>query len=241
MPPVSALAGMTAGIRIESLLFLPGFAFNMTASILVGHELGAGRPDEAKGEVPEIKGLTWVDNLQAYIERKLFTVNTGHASIAYLAYQKGIKDIYSAMQDPEIVAFVRKVWGETGSMLVEKYGFDPAAHQKYVETTEKRFANPHLSDEVTRVARGPKRKLGAKDRLVSPATQLIAQGKTPTALAKVIAAALHFDYEGDKEAVEVQAYVKEHGYEEALTHFTGIEKGSKLYDLVDAELKAYEK
>ena len=45
---VSALAGMTAGIRIESLLFLPGFAFNMTASILVGHELGAGRPDEAK-------------------------------------------------------------------------------------------------------------------------------------------------------------------------------------------------
>ena len=196
---------------------------------------------QAKGEVPEIKGLTWVDNLQAYIERKLFTVNTGHASIAYLAYQKGIKDIYSAMQDPEIVAFVRKVWGETGSMLVEKYGFDPAAHQKYVETTEKRFANPHLSDEVTRVARGPKRKLGAKDRLVSPATQLIAQGKTPTALAKVIAAALHFDYEGDKEAVEVQAYVKEHGYEEALTHFTGIEKGSKLYDLVDAELKAYEK
>lgn len=194
---------------------------------------------QAKGEVPEIKGLTWVDNLQAYIERKLFTVNTGHASIAYLAYQKGIKDIYSAMQDPEIVAFVRKVWGETGSMLIEKYGFDPAAHQKYVETTEKRFANPHLSDEVTRVARGPKRKLGAKDRLVSPATQLIAQGKTPAALAKVIAAALHFDYEGDKEAVEVQAYVKEHGYEEALTHFTGIEKGSKLYDLVDAELKAY--
>ena len=63
---------------------------------------------QAKGEVPEIKGLTWVDNLQAYIERKLFTVNTGHASIAYLAYQKGIKDIYSAMQDPEIVAFVRQ-------------------------------------------------------------------------------------------------------------------------------------
>lgn len=45
---VAALAGMTAGIRIESLLFLPGFAFNMTASIIVGHELGAGRPAEAK-------------------------------------------------------------------------------------------------------------------------------------------------------------------------------------------------
>lgn len=31
------------------------------------------------------------------LERKLFTVNTGHASIAYLAYRKGLEDISSAM------------------------------------------------------------------------------------------------------------------------------------------------
>jgi putative MATE family efflux protein len=46
--PVQAMAAMTAGLRVESLLFLPGFAFNMTASVLVGHYLGAGRPDEAR-------------------------------------------------------------------------------------------------------------------------------------------------------------------------------------------------
>jgi len=45
---VPALAGLTAGLRIEAILFLPGFAFNLTASILVGHALGAGRPDLAK-------------------------------------------------------------------------------------------------------------------------------------------------------------------------------------------------
>ena len=45
---VNALAGMTAGMRVESLLFLPGMAFSMTASILVGQSLGAGRPKEAK-------------------------------------------------------------------------------------------------------------------------------------------------------------------------------------------------
>lgn len=44
----TALAGLTVGNRIEALLFLPAFAFNMTASIFVGHWLGAGRPDEAK-------------------------------------------------------------------------------------------------------------------------------------------------------------------------------------------------
>ncbi len=39
---VTALAAMAAGLRIESILFLPAVAFNMTASILVGHELGRG-------------------------------------------------------------------------------------------------------------------------------------------------------------------------------------------------------
>lgn len=39
---VIALAGMTAGLRVESLLFLPGAAFSFTASIIVGHKLGEG-------------------------------------------------------------------------------------------------------------------------------------------------------------------------------------------------------
>nr|WP_235185565.1 MATE family efflux transporter [Desulfonatronum thiodismutans] len=45
---VVALAGMSAGMRVESLMFLPGFAFNFTAGILVGHYLGARKPEEAK-------------------------------------------------------------------------------------------------------------------------------------------------------------------------------------------------
>lgn len=44
---ITALAALTAGLRLESILFLPAFAFNMTASILVGHSLGAGRTEEA--------------------------------------------------------------------------------------------------------------------------------------------------------------------------------------------------
>ena len=188
------------------------------------------------GEKPDIKGMTIVDNLSAYIERKLFTVNTGHASIAYLAYQKGIKDIAEAMRDNDIVEMARRVWKETGELLIEKYGFDPEVHWKYVETAEKRFSNPHLSDDVTRVARGPKRKLGAKDRLVSPAIQLLERGKTPEALATVIAAALKFDFDGDPEAVEVQGYIKDNGIESAITHFTGIERDSKLYKLIQDKI-----
>lgn len=184
------------------------------------------------GELPEIKGMTLVPNLNAYIERKLFTVNTGHASIAYLAYQNGYKDISTAMKDEKIVGAAREVWAETSELLIDKYKFDPEVHKKYVETAEKRFSNPHLSDEVTRVARGPKRKLSPQDRLISPATQLIERGKTPEALAKVAAAALKFDFDGDPEAVEIQAYIKDNGIESAITHFTGAEKDSKLFNLI---------
>ena len=45
---VNALAGLTTGMRVESMLFLPAFAFNMTGSMLVGHCLGAGNKEEAK-------------------------------------------------------------------------------------------------------------------------------------------------------------------------------------------------
>jgi MATE family multidrug resistance protein len=45
---INALAGMTAGMRVESIIFLPAIAFNMTASMLVGHCLGAGDAAEAK-------------------------------------------------------------------------------------------------------------------------------------------------------------------------------------------------
>ncbi len=54
---ITAMAGMTVGLRIESILFLPGVAFNMTASVLVGHYLGAGRPDEARRYGFRILGL----------------------------------------------------------------------------------------------------------------------------------------------------------------------------------------
>ena len=97
------------------------------------------------------------------------------------------------MKDDALVEAARAVWHETGTLLEEKYGFDKATHEAYIKTTEGRFRNPHLSDAVTRVARGPKRKLGAKDRLVSPAEQLIERGYEPKALARVIAAALPFD------------------------------------------------
>ena len=45
---VSAVSGLTAGMRVEALLFLPAMSFSFTGSILVGHCLGAGNRAEAR-------------------------------------------------------------------------------------------------------------------------------------------------------------------------------------------------
>ena len=54
---VTALAGLTAGMRVEAFLFLPAVAFNMTASVLVGHALGAGDRTEARRVALTILGI----------------------------------------------------------------------------------------------------------------------------------------------------------------------------------------
>ena len=184
----------------------------------------------------DIDSVELVNNLEAYTERKLFTINTGHASIAYVAYQKGIKDMFEAARDDDVIDIIWNVWKETGTVLLEKYKFDELDYGRYVETTAKRFANTHLADEVTRVARGPIRKISPADRLVSPANQLIAMGKTPSALAKVISYVLKFDYDQDPESVELQTFIKEHGIDEAITKFTGAEKNSKLFELIKSAM-----
>ncbi len=45
---ITAMAAISNGLRIEALIFLPAFALNMSASVLIGQNLGAGNPDRAE-------------------------------------------------------------------------------------------------------------------------------------------------------------------------------------------------
>jgi MATE family multidrug resistance protein len=45
---IVALASLTNGLRIEAIIFLPPFALNMAASVLVGQNLGAKNPERAE-------------------------------------------------------------------------------------------------------------------------------------------------------------------------------------------------
>jgi mannitol-1-phosphate 5-dehydrogenase len=190
------------------------------------------------GDVPSINGVKFVDDLTPYIERKLFTVNTGHAVAAYIGYQTGLKTIKDAMEHEEVVEIVKGALKESGSVLVKKYNFDNDEHMKYIEKIISRFMNPHINDEIPRVARGPLRKLGKNDRLISPAVQYFdfVEGQ-PENLAKGIAAALKYDFPQDEEAVLLQARINELGYAKTIQEVCGLEKETLLMGLVLQQLE----
>src|SRR5699024_1830403 len=103
---------------------------------------------EASIPIPEVQGMTVVDNLAPFIERKLFTVNTGHCVIAYLGYLAGKETIAEALDDQAIVQDVLAALGETANYLQKTYMIDKAEHQHYIESILERFRNPYLKDTV---------------------------------------------------------------------------------------------
>lgn len=189
---------------------------------------------------PLIEGVHYVDKLGPYIERKLFTVNTGHCCAAYHGYLKGYETIQQAMKDDEIVAQVRGVLGETGAVLIRQYGFDAAEHSHYIDKIIGRFRNPYLTDEVVRVGRSPIRKISANDRLVRPATMAGDLGVATTYLTVAIAAALRFDYQEDPEAAELQQSLKEQGLRGTIVRYTGIAPEQRLHAAIVAAYEALE-
>jgi mannitol-1-phosphate 5-dehydrogenase len=185
-----------------------------------------------KGPIPEIPGMRAVENLGAYVERKIYTLNTGHAVAAYLGYLRGYGTIGEALKDPAVFETVKSAMEEAGTYLVARFGFSPGEHQKYIEKTLKRFVNPALKDEVVRVGRQPLRKLGPEDRLVYPAAKAAELGRTPENLARGIAAALKFDYEGDEEARILQDMIRNVGVKEVLQRICGISEKHPLYTII---------
>lgn len=198
-----------------------------------------------KGEFPEIAGIEPENNFQAFVDRKLYTHNAGHAAAAYFGYLRGYEFVYQAMQDPQIVSVVRGALKETGKALIAKHGFDPVEHQAHIEDLLSRFANVALGDQVRRVGGDPMRKLSPEDRLVGGAKLATEYGINPACLCKAIAAALHFNPEGDPSAPRVQELVKQEGPAGALAKISGLSSASPLteeivkqFDLVIAEFAA---
>lgn len=183
------------------------------------------------GDIPAIKGMECTDNLMAFVERKLFTLNTGHLITAYLGVLAGHETIKDSIEDPTIFADVQAAMQESGEVLIRRYGFDAEAHAAYIQKILNRFANPYLRDEVDRVGRQPIRKLSPQDRLIKPLNGTIEYGLPNSHLIKGIAAAFLYKNDDDPQAVELQAMFAEQGFAKTLAHYSELNVDSEVVTL----------
>ncbi|KAJ7117477.1 mannitol dehydrogenase C-terminal domain-containing protein [Mycena epipterygia] len=200
---------------------------------------GDGRSTGAL-DVP-IEGMTLTDNLSAYNERKLFTLNAGHAITAYLGYLKGLRTVDESIADPDVATVVRgALHGEAGAALCRKHKFDEKEHGAYIEKIVARFQNAAVKDDVVRVGRQPLRKLGRGDRLVGPARMCTEYGIGVRHLATGIAAALWYENEEDEQSVEMRKAIKDKGLEQYVAELTGFEDSSDAHTHIIKSYKELE-
>jgi mannitol-1-phosphate 5-dehydrogenase len=169
------------------------------------------------------------------IVEKLWVFNAGHAAAAYLGWHAGCETLDEAMSHEGIRATVYAVVKE-GQQALEAYlatrpGSVPIPARR-PDSMLDLYADPSLDDTVVRVARDPRRKLAADDRLVGPASACLAAGIRPEALARVIAAALAYGEESDRQADDLRRELEFLEPEEVLSGVSILDRNDELTRIV---------
>ena len=182
-----------------------------------------------------IPGLELVRAFEDRIVEKLWVFNAGHAAAAYLGWHAGCETLDKAMAHEEIRATVSAVVREAQqaleAYLAARPGSVPIPARRLGSILDL-YADPALDDAIVRVARDPRRKLAADDRLVGPAGACLAAGMRPDALARVIAAALAYGEESDRQARDLRRELEFLEPEEVLSEVSTLDRNDELTRLV---------
>ena len=177
---------MTDAQRAEDALWVFAEAYNQL--ILDGAAF--------KNPIPDVPGLEPKCNMAAYVDRKLFIHNLGHAAVAYGGYlhDPAMAYIWQAMEAPAVRAGARAAMWESARALIAAYPaeFTHANQHEHIADLLRRFTNRALGDTIFRVGRDLPRKLSREDRIIGAMLMEQAHGVDFSASAKIAAAALEF-------------------------------------------------
>jgi mannitol-1-phosphate 5-dehydrogenase len=195
-----------------------------------------------KNKIPEVEGLAPKENIKAWVDRKLFIHNLGHAAVAYIAYRKNQETIYiyEALSDPEVYKPVRDSMLQAAEILRARY---PAEFSKdelieHIEDLLKRFQNKYLGDTLYRVGCDLVRKLGPEDRISGAIKAAMEYGLPYDRILNVLIAALDFrgkDENGNMSSSDINFHKVYSGrFKEVLTEVCGFSESQ--YDSIKKTL-----
>lgn len=122
-----------------------------------------------KNPIPKVEGLAPKDNIKAWVDRKLFIHNLGHAATAYWGYYYNpkLQYIWEALEVTTVYSKVRETMLQSANILAKEYPDDFTIQEliDHVDDLLFRFKNKALADTIYRVGCDLPRKLGPNDRL----------------------------------------------------------------------------
>jgi mannitol-1-phosphate 5-dehydrogenase len=195
------------------------------------------------GAMPAVPDVRAVDNIRAYVDRKLYIHNLGHAAVAYWGNRLLPSATYIAecVEVPEVHSRAAAAMHSAAAALHEQYPEDLSADElaDHVVDLLARFGNHALQDTVYRVGRDLTRKLAKDERLVGALRLCISHGIPAAPIADVIVAALGFnahDENGEPAAgvVDVRTILARDGIEGVIREVCGLD-GSRREDPAAAE------
>jgi mannitol-1-phosphate 5-dehydrogenase len=149
-----------------------------------------------KGAMPDVPGLEPRANIKAYVDRKLFIHNMGHAVLGYVShvFRNWYNYVWEAAADPDLYRISGEAMWESGRSLLREYPneFDTRGMDEYITDLLNRFKNRALGDTIFRVGRDLYRKLGPEDRLVGAIKLCRKQDITPRCISLATACAFFF-------------------------------------------------
>lgn len=183
---------------------------------------------------PELKldKVHYEADLEPFIERKLFSVNSGHATSAYTGAHFGAQTILEALENPSVKEKVEAVLAEIRSLLVAKWGFEVGALEAYHKVIISRFENPFIIDDVARVARTPIRKLGYDERFIRPIRELRERGLSYNALLQTLGYIFEYQDETDAQSVELQEMLAQESLTSVVEKVTGVTDPDLIAEII---------
>ena len=188
-------------------------------------------------EVPALAGLKPVNNIAAWVDRKLFLHNMSHAALAYLGYQANPALIYcwQAMELPAVVDAVRAALLQSAAALNRAYPDDLSQEElaAHADDLLNRYRNRALGDTLHRVGRDLGRKLAREDRLIGACLLAAKHGLPFDSLVPPIRAALKFAAPDEQGRVgeadqRILQAVAERGPRAVLCEIAGLDAGQSM-------------
>jgi mannitol-1-phosphate 5-dehydrogenase len=149
-----------------------------------------------KNPIPAINNLSPKENIKAWVDRKLFIHNLGHACAAYTGYlaNNRLVYLYEALEIYEVIETTRQTMLQSADILLAMYPdeFTPDQLNNHVYDLLSRFRNRALGDTLFRVGCDLYRKLGPEDRFTSPIREAIRLNKPFDRILKAMIAGISF-------------------------------------------------